>query len=117
MRSPPVSDPYSQAPAARSIFDRYRVERAPQVPRRDAAIGRPARAELAELGHGHALAVAVVQRDGLLQADVVDGKHVRAKLVEDEEHLRGPAADALHVDQALDERLVVERRPLARVER
>ena len=53
----------------------------------------------------------VVQRDRVLQADVADRQHVGAQLVEHQEHLRGPAADALDVDQRLDQRLVVERRP------
>ncbi len=57
-----------------------------------------------------------VQRDGFLQAEVVDREDVRPQLVEHEEHFGRPATDALDVAQRLDERLVVERRPSGRVE-
>ena len=50
-------------------------------------------------------------------SDVADREHVGAHLVEDEEHLGGPAADPPDVGEPLDQRLVVERRPLGRIER
>ena len=55
-------------------------------------------------------------RDGVLQADVCEGQHVRAQLVEHQEHLRGPAADAVHGGQAHDQRFILQCRPFARVE-
>ena len=45
------------------------------------------------------------------------GKHVGAQFVEDEEHLRGPAADSVHVDEPFDQGLVGEAGPFRRVER
>ena len=62
-------------------------------------------------------AVVVMQRDGALEADVVDRQHVGAQFVEDQEHLGGPAADALDLGQRRDQRLVVELPPALRVER
>src|ERR671939_835217 len=50
--------------------------------------------------------------DGIALADreVVDRPDVGAVQVEDQEHLRGPAADAAHGRQARDDLLVVELR-------
>ena len=59
----------------------------------------------------------VVHGDRALQADVVDRQHVGAQLVEDEEHLGGPAADALDLDERGDQRVVVELAPRSGIER
>jgi small GTP-binding protein len=64
-----------------------------------------------------ARAAVVMQRDRALEADVVDRQHVGAQLVEDQEHLGGPAADALDLGERRDQRLVVELPPGLRVER
>src|ERR671933_1363440 len=46
----------------------------------------------------------------LADREVVDRPHVGAVQVEDQEHLRGPAADAAHGRKARDDLLVVELR-------
>ena len=45
-----------------------------------------------------------------------DGQHVGAHFVEDQEHLRRPAADAFDLDQRLDQRFVVHPAPGPRIE-
>src|SRR5258708_20813817 len=80
----------------------------PQIPARHGAVGLPARAELGQLpGRGQR---ALVERRGIAFADaiVVDRQHVRAAQAEDEQHLHRPPADAAHLDEALDDRLVGE---------
>ena len=95
------------------VLDRDRIQRPPQVPRRDAAPRSPARAVTADRGQRDAASAMEVERDGLLQPEVVDGKDVGSQLVEHQEHFRCPPADALDVAQRLDQRLVVERGPCA----
>ena len=80
-------------------------------------IRRPGVAHLARFGARDRLAAEVVDADALDQADVVERQHVRAKEVEDEEHLGGPAADAADADQLLDDRLVVHLAPACRPDR
>jgi len=56
-------------PGFRSILDRHRIQRAPQIPGGDAAPGPPADREFAHRGGARPLAVEVVQRERALQAD------------------------------------------------
>src|SRR5690349_11799009 len=98
------------------VFHGYRVERAPEVPGRHAAVGTPALAEALERAPRAATPGEIMQRNAFLQADVIQREDVRAQLVEDQEHLGGPAPDPFHVDERGDERFVVERRPPRRVE-
>src|SRR5271165_3355901 len=102
--------------AAPSILDRDRVEAAPQIPRCHRAPWPPGLGERAHRLAIEALASVVVVGERTLQTDVIDGQHVGAQLVEHQEHLRRPAADALDVDQLRDERLVIERPPALGVE-
>src|SRR5208337_3636966 len=99
-----------------SILDRDRVEAAPQVPGCHRAPWPPGLGEGEHRRAVEALALVVVVGEGALQAEVVERQHVRTQLVEHEEHLRGPAADALDVDQGGDQRLVVELLPMPRIE-
>src|SRR5436190_17465149 len=80
-------------PRDESVFDRHRVERAPQIPRGDASIRLPAHGEVAHRVDGGTRPIEIVDADGFLQSDVIDRQHVGAKLVEDEEHLGGPSSD------------------------
>ena len=57
-----------------SILDRNRIERAPQVPRGDAAPGLPGKRNDAHRRGVQPRVAVVVARDGLLHADVVDRK-------------------------------------------
>ena len=105
-----VSPAYGGRPVSKMslIFDRNRVEAAPQVPGRDRAPRSPQIRDGEHRLAGQSFAVVEVHRDRALQADIVDGKHVGSQLVEDEEHFRRPTADAFDVDQRRDQRLVVE---------
>src|SRR2546421_1766781 len=99
----------------RLILDRNRIEASPQVPCCDRAPRPP---KVRDGKHGltrQPFAGVEMNRYRALQADIVDRKYVRAKLVKDEEHFRRPAPDALDVDQSLDQRLVVESLPAVRV--
>src|SRR5512132_4701470 len=73
------------------VFDRHRIEAAPQLPRRNRAVRRPGRAELAHARERNLAPLEIVQAQCLLQAEVVERKHVGAQQVEHQEHLRGPA--------------------------
>ncbi len=46
------------------------------------------------------------EREAFADAVVVDRKHVRTAEAEDEQHLDGPAADAAHLGEVLDDGLV-----------
>src|SRR5207253_11193818 len=97
------------------ILHRNRIEASPQVPGCDRAPRPP---KVGDGKHGFArqpFAGVEMNRYRALQADIVDRKYVRTKLVKDEEHFRRPAPDALYVDQSLDQRLVVECFPAVRV--
>src|SRR3984893_9803319 len=99
----------------RLILDRNRIEAAPQVPGCDRAPWSP---KVRDGKHGlprQPFAGVEMNRYRALQADIVDRKHVGAKLVKDAEHFRRPAPNALYVDQSLDQRLVVQSFPAVRV--
>ncbi len=100
---------------ARSVFHRDRVERPPQVPGGHRAPGPQG---LAAPPHGPERdppAAGGREPQALLQAEVAERKHIRAQQIEDQEHLRGPAADAAHLGEILDDRLVVHGRPFVHV--
>src|SRR6202043_4032946 len=78
----------------RLILDRNWIEASPQVPGCDQAPRPP---KVRDGKHGLArqpFSGVEMNRDRALQADIVDRKYVRAKLVKDEEHFRRPTPDA-----------------------
>src|ERR1700680_1846616 len=69
------------------------LEGAPHVPAGDGAVGAPLFAEgegFLRLGH---VLFAVGYRPAFLDAQVVDGEHVWATQIEDQQHFHGPGAD------------------------
>src|SRR3954463_12501939 len=90
----------------RSVFYWDRVERAPQVPGGHRAPGPPLLAEALQGARRDLAAFEVSELDALLQAEIVQGKHVGPQEVEDQEHLGRPAPDAAHLDQLGDDVLV-----------
>src|SRR5438046_2014397 len=99
-----------------SVFYGNRVERAPQVPGGHRAPRPPCLAEPLHGPEGDLATLEVRKADALLQPQVVEREHIGAQQVEHEEHLRGPAADAAHFGQLLDDRLVVHGRPLVHMD-
>src|SRR5215472_11968853 len=100
----------------RSILDRDRVEAAPQVPGGDRAPGRPALRDAAHGAQRHLAPLEIVDADGPLQPEICERQHVWTQQVEHQEHLSGPAADAAHLHQLFDHRLVVHALPVADVQ-
>ena len=49
--------------------------------------------------------------DGVLQAEIAHGKHVGAREIENQEHFRRPAADALDLHQQIDKFVVRQALP------
>src|SRR5882672_7663205 len=96
---------------ARSVLDGNRVEAAPQVPACDRAPRRPALCDPAHGAQRYLAPLEVVNADRTLQPEIAERKHIGAHQVEHQEHLRGPAADAAHLDQLGDHRLVVHALP------
>ena len=81
---------------------------APHVPTGDGAVGTPAFAKGQEfLGLRRAL-LAVSDGPAFLDAEVVNGKNVRAAEAEDQKHFDGPVADAADRDETLDKLFVGE---------
>src|SRR5690348_1770001 len=72
------------------------VDGAPEVPTGHGAVGRPADAAGGDVARRGQLALAEHRGEALADAVVVDRQHVGAAEPEDEQHLRGPAADAAH---------------------
>src|SRR5215212_5880406 len=60
---------------------------APEVPRREAAVGAPGLGKGAQLGGFREVGVSVVAAHGAAEAEVVHGQHVGAAQAEDKEHL------------------------------
>ncbi len=82
------------------------LEGAPHVPACDGAVGSPAFTAGEEfLGLGHVL-LAIGDGPAFFDAEVVDGKNVRAAEAEDQEHFDGPGANAADGDEAFDELFV-----------
>src|SRR5216684_3906821 len=78
------------------------LEGSPHVPARDRAEGSPALPKSQQLlGLGHVF-LAIGYGPAFLHAQVVDGEHIGAAEIEDEEHLDGPGADPADGVEALD---------------
>ena len=77
-----------------SICDRDRVERSPQVPDRNGAIGCPALRMGLELRHNRCGLPSVVDYAGPQEARVADGEDVGTQKVKDQKHFGSPASDA-----------------------
>src|SRR3954465_14433188 len=99
-----------------SVFYGNRVERAPEVPGGDRAPRPPRFAEPLHRSEGDLPTLEVGKADAFLQPQIVQREYVRTQQVEHEEHLGGPAADATHFGQLLDDRLVVHGRPLVHMD-
>jgi len=69
----------------------------------------PAFAERGERARRRHAAQAVGEAKAVAHAEVVDRQHVRTPELEDQQHLDGPASDAAHLRQALDDFAVAER--------
>src|SRR5688572_3524098 len=98
-----------------SVFYRHRVERAPEIPGGHRAPRPPAFTKLAHARQRNFPSFEVAHADALLQTQVIQGKHVGPQQVEDQEHLRSPAADAAHLDQLGNDLLVGHLRPAMHV--
>src|SRR5690242_3249651 len=84
------------------------LERAPEIPARDAAVWAPLRSDLLHvLGRGP-LSLAVRAPDRVLNAEIELREHVAPSQPEHEEHLRRPASDALHLHEMTDEIIIAE---------
>src|SRR5438067_1913132 len=84
------------------------VDGPPAVPGRDRAVGAERVAQRLELlGRGRGVDT---PGEGVPHADaeVVNRPDVEAAQLEEQEHLRGPAADAAHLDEAGDDLVVAE---------
>src|SRR3990167_1922427 len=90
-----------------SIGHGGRVQRAPNIPSRHAAEGRPGRSHFANLASAHGFARKITAADAILQAQIVHWQYVGTHQVEDQEHLGGPAANATNGHQFTDDGLVV----------
>src|SRR5207249_4505126 len=83
------------------------LHRAPQIPARDRAVRLPPRPATLDVPGRRQLALLEGDREALADAVVVRGQHVRAAEAEDEEHLHRPPANAAHLAEAFDDRLVL----------
>jgi len=85
---------------------------APQVPGSKAAIRLPALAELGQRARQRHAAQAVGEAKAVADAEVVDRQHIGALQLKDQHHLDGPATDAAHAGEPLDDLQVAERSEL-----
>jgi len=85
-----------------------KIDRAPQVPRRRRAIGRPALAPGGEGARRRHAAQAVGEAKSIAYAEVVDRQHVGAAELEHQQHLDRPPADTAHLREPLDDLFAVE---------
>src|SRR6185437_85901 len=82
---------------------------APEIPARDAAIRLPAPAALFHLVLRRCAAIFLeCKAESLAHAEIVERQHIGPAEAEDQQHLDRPAADAAHLRQLLDDRLVFE---------
>src|SRR5216684_5149117 len=100
-----------------SVFYRQRVARAPQVPGRHRAPWAPGLSQFFHSLERQLASLEIRKADAFLQPEVVERKDVWPQQAEDEEHLGGPAADAAHLDQLGDDRLVMHVRPALHLDR
>src|SRR5262245_32022828 len=78
------------------------VEASAEVPAGDGPIRLPRLANLADAIRRRRLAQPVLTLDRVDDPEVADRQHVGPVQAEHEKHLRGPAADALHLRQRRD---------------
>src|SRR5687767_6389524 len=90
------------------FLHRFVVEAAPKVPGGDRAIRFPRFAELAHPLRGRLLPHAVRALDRIDDPEIADRQDIGSLETEDEEHFRGPAADALDLRQRRDDFFVRE---------
>src|SRR2546429_3728581 len=100
-----------------SVFYRQRIERAPEVPGGDRAPRPPGLAQPLHGAYGYFSPLEIREADALLQAEVVEREDIGPQQVEDQEHLRGPAADAAHFYELGDDLLVRHLGPAMHVDR
>src|SRR5690606_485892 len=74
--------------------DGLHLQQPPQVPRREAAVGRPVAADLLDAPRRRGRAQAIGALHALAHAEVAGGEHVGAPEPEHEKHLHRPGADA-----------------------
>src|SRR5262249_44239364 len=98
------------APSGSSLPAVFRgdwLQRPPEVPRGDAAIGTPALPAAQDLLRIRQSAVAEGAGESLANAVVPGGQDVLAPQAEQQKHLDGPAADPANAGQPFDDLLIV----------
>ncbi len=84
------------------------VNAAPQVPTGDAGIGPPFAGDFLDLFWLRRLPQAIGAVDGVANTEVAGRQDIGAAEGEDQEHVGGPDADALHLSEVLDDSGVVK---------
>src|SRR5262249_32922005 len=92
----------SVPPCLRGGFTLRQLQASPQIPRGVAAIGVPALCDLLHLFGRGQLAFAIGTLNGHADAQIADRQHVGTAQGKDQEHMRGPDADALNVCERRD---------------
>jgi len=87
----------------RQLSGPRQVHRPPQIPGRRAAVGRPALAEQGEHLRRRQFLQPIRQLESLPDAEVSHRQHIGAAQLEHQQHLHGPAADAAHRREPLDD--------------
>src|SRR5215213_7755747 len=100
----------------RGSFDGSVVERAPQIEAGEGAVGPPFLREFLQLLRAGQVLHPVGDLYGPPDAEIADRDNVRPTEVEDQEHLGGPGADPVHLDELRDHVLVGELREPLQVE-
>src|SRR5215218_2812394 len=104
-RSVPVSAVRGAA-TARSPLAVSVLQRSPEIPARRRRVRPPFLADPQYVLRRWPMLQAVRALDGVLHAEIELGEHVRPAEPEHEEHLHRPSADALHLYEVLDDRVV-----------
>ena len=83
---------------------------APQKPRGDGAIWPPAAlfGDLLDLGGGRKMIESIKSLDRAPDAQIADRQHVKTTERKNQEHVRGPNADALDRDEGFDDLFVAQ---------
>src|SRR3954453_1796643 len=106
-RAPPtrlrVAQAATGAPSRVPLSVRLIVERVPDEPARDAAVGPPGLRHLGELGRRGQVRQAVGALDAAADPEVTDGQDVGPLELEHQEHVGAPLADPLHGGELLDD--------------
>src|SRR3954454_20349088 len=82
------------------------LQRSPEIPTRDRCMRAPLRADLQNFFRRWPFAHAVRTLDRVLNSQIEVGQHIRPSEAKHQEHLRGPPADALYLDEVLDQIIV-----------